>query len=251
MIKLIPSDQMFSQYQKKIRELPLKEKYEKNDLLNNDFEIFNDGNIKIYYGPFGQKKQNAKIVLVGITPGFTQLEIAIRRSKTLLQTLTDPNEIIKQTSKHASFAGSMRKNLISMLDEIKLNESLGIETCNELFISKTDFLLSTSALLFPTFVDRKNYTGHSPQLLKYNPFLEIMDFYLLNQLLLSNEALIIPLGKAVSEVLTRLIQLGKIDSKRVFIGFPHPSGANGHRKKDFSEIKNHLIQKVKQWNSSQ
>jgi hypothetical protein len=43
------------------------------------------------------------------------------------------------------------------------------------------------------------------------------------------EAVIVPLGKSVEEVLAVLAAEGRIRPGRWLSGFPHPSGANGHR----------------------
>jgi len=54
-------------------------------------------------------------------------------------------------------------------------------------------------------------------------------------------ALIIPLGKAVEEILQQMIKENLIKEKQCLLGFPHPSGANGHRKSQFKENKNKLL----------
>ena len=56
--------------------------------------------------------------------------------------------------------------------------------------------------------------------------------------------LIIPLGKAVEEVLEFMISEKLIKEEQCLLGFPHPSGANGHRKKQFEENKENLLNKV-------
>ena len=58
------------------------------------------------------------------------------------------------------------------------------------------------------------------------------------------KALIIPLGKAVEEVLCFMIDEGIIKKEQCSFGFPHPSGANGHRKKQFEDNKENLLNKV-------
>ncbi len=52
---------------------------------------------------------------------------------------------------------------------------------------------------------------------------------------------IIPLGKAVEEVLEFMINKNLIRKEQCLLGFPHPSGANGHRKKQFEENKKNLL----------
>jgi hypothetical protein len=49
------------------------------------------------------------------------------------------------------------------------------------------------------------------------------------------EPLIIPLGKTVEDVLKSLVEADLVNPRHCLFGFPHPSGANGHRRKQFME----------------
>lgn len=49
--------------------------------------------------------------------------------------------------------------------------------------------------------------------------------------------MIIPLGKAVEEVLALMINENLIKKEQCLLGFPNPSGANGHRKIQFEANK--------------
>lgn len=64
---------------------------------------------------------------------------------------------------------------------------------------------------------------------------------------MQQSALLIPLGKTVEQVFHKLFREGKLANHYCLFGFPHPSGANGHRKKQFLEQKNSLIASVKEW----
>lgn len=55
--------------------------------------------------------------------------------------------------------------------------------------------------------------------------------------------LIIPLGITVSNVLNYLANNQLLDSNCLLLGFPHPSGGNGHRLKQFAENKD-LMQEM-------
>ncbi|MCP6646379.1 hypothetical protein NL493_29975, partial [Klebsiella pneumoniae] len=57
-------------------------------------------------------------------------------------------------------------------------------------------------------------------------------------------AVIIPTGKAVSEVLRYLVDEKKISHKTILFDFPHPSGANGHRKKQYEENKEKFMMQL-------
>lgn len=60
-------------------------------------------------------------------------------------------------------------------------------------------------------------------------------------------ALIIPLGKTVEQVILKLAAEQKVSDHTYLIGFPHPSGANGHRTKEFQQQKELLREKVSAW----
>lgn len=145
------------------------------------------------------------------------------------------------------FAGSMRNNLIMMLDEIGLNKKLNIESCGELF-SKSDELLHTTSLIpYPVFIKEKNYTGSNPSILDSDILKSYVEKYFYEEVKILNKALIIPLGKAVEEVLGDMIKKGLISREKCLLGFPHPSGANGHRKRIFEEEKEKLKKQVEEY----
>ncbi len=60
-----------------------------------------------------------------------------------------------------------------------------------------------------------------------------------------NQALIIPLGVNVAKVLTFLADNDYMNANNVLNGFPHPSGGNGHRHRQFAENKEEMKQKIK------
>ena len=65
-------------YIEAIKELPIKNKYSKEELLINDFLIQKEGKVEIYYAPHNEYiNPKAKVFIVGITPGFQQMNAAI------------------------------------------------------------------------------------------------------------------------------------------------------------------------------
>jgi hypothetical protein len=59
-------------------------------------------------------------------------------------------------------------------------------------------------------------------------------------------AAIVPLGRSVEDVLDVLAVEGHIKRKRWLKGFPHPSGANAHRKWMFAQNHDSLAQQLQQ-----
>lgn len=131
-----------------------------------------------------------------------------------------------------------------MLDELNLNKKLHINSCLELFENKDELLHTTSIILYPVFINNKNYTGSNPKILDDEVLHSYMKKYFYKEVERMQNALSIPLGKAVEEVLYFMIDEGIIKKEQCLFGFPHPSGANGHRKKQFEENKENLINKV-------
>jgi hypothetical protein len=228
-------------------DLPGSQRFTKVDLLTPEFCLYHDGPLTVYYAPFDHVNHAAKVVLVGITPGWTQMEISYRSASQDLREGLAPSEVCRRAKQRASFAGSMRKNLIAMLDAVGLPAYLDIDSTESLFAEQGQLMYATQAIRYPVFVEGRNYTGHRPKLLKTASLRYFIENVLTEELRSVHEAMIVPLGKSVSEVLDFLADGGHLDRDRCLFGFPHPSGANGHRVREFQERREHLRRKVKQW----
>ena len=237
-------------YKEIIKTLPIKNKYTKEELLTKDFLIDKDNNIEIYYTPHNEHfNKEAKIFIVGITPGFQQMSTAISTARKELENTDNIEDIQYKCKVAARFSGSLRKNIISMLDDLKLNEIMNVNSSSELFDEK-DYLLHTVSLIpYPVFVKKENYTGHTPKLIK-NEFLMkyVYDNFIneFKRLENSEDVLLIPLGKAVEAILLKLQDDKIIGENQILLGFPHPSGANVNRVKQFEENKNDMEKFIKE-----
>lgn len=219
-------------------------------LLVEKFKLGQEGNLSSYYAPFDYSNPMAKITIIGITPGLTQMEIAFRTAREGLHQNAPTNEILRSVKRAASFAGSMRINLCLMLDRLSIPEKLEIDAAVDLFGHRFDFLNTMSVVRYPIFKSGRNYTGSNPTIPKSK--------FLSDQAMASFDAdsrppkssLIIPLGKCVEESL-RLV-MGQSDVEYPFVawGFPHPSGANGHRKGQFEANFESLSETVSLWSQS-
>lgn len=236
-------------YKEVIKELPFKNKYTRDELLIDKFLLDKENNIEIYYAPHNEYlNPKAKVFIIGITPGFQQMSTAIGTARKELEVSDNIEEIQYKCKVAARFSGSLRKNVISMLDGIELNNIFNLKSCSQLF-DEDDYLLHTISLIpYPVFVKGENYTGHTPKLIKseflmnyiYDNF--INEFKKLEQ---SEEILLIPLGKAVEEVLIKLKEDGVIKEEQILLGFPHPSGANVNRVTQFENNKESMIKFIK------
>ena len=236
---------MFLKYYNKIKSLS---GFDKENILNEQFELYNKENMKIYYAPHNETINNkAKIFIVGITPGWTQTSIAYETAHNGIINNLEPELIKKECKKNSRFAGSMRKNLIEMLDELNINEKLDLDSCSELFEEKDYLLHTTSIIPYPVFINNKNYTGSNPKIMDNEILYSYVKRYFYNEIEKLPNVLIVPLGKAVEEVLKKMIKDNLIKEEQCLLGFPHPSGANGHRKRQFEENKMKLLSIVEQY----
>ena len=236
---------MFLKYYNKIKNLS---GFDKENILNEKFELYNKDNMKIYYAPHNETINNkARIFIAGITPGWTQTSIAYKTAHNGIINHLEPELIKKECKKNSRFAGSMRKNLIEMLDELNLNKKLHMDSCSELFEEKDYLLHTTSIIPYPVFINNKNYTGYNPKIMDNEILYSYVKKYFYNEIKILPNALIVPLGKAVEEVLEKMIKDNLIKEEQCLLGFPHPSGANGHRKKQFEENKMKLLSIVEEY----
>lgn len=232
-------------YKESIKSLPLKDKYTKDELLVDDFLVDKKDNIEIYYAPHNEYiNPKAKVFIIGITPGFQQMSTAIATARKELEK-SDDIELIQYKCKVAGrFSGTLRKNIISMLDEIELNKALKINSTSELFKEK-DYLLHTVSLIpYSVFVKKQNYSGHTPKLIKSDFLMKYVYENFIQELRsLDNfkDILLVPLGRAVEEVLLKLEEEGIINKNQILKGFPHPSGANVNRIPQLEQNKDEMI----------
>lgn len=216
----------------------------KEHLFVKDFLIQENGDLSIYYVPYDYVNEQAKVMIIGITPGFTQMQLAFRSARADLIAGVPYRLIDKNAKKIASFAGSMRKNLVEMLNDIGLPSAIGIENSAALFEDRRDLLHTTSVIRYPVFQNGKNYTGHNPAILKSETLYHYAESILLPELAAVKDALVIPLGKSVSEVIRSFTRKGWVNEERCLFDMPHPSGANGHRRKQFEQSLAKLKQQV-------
>ncbi len=199
----------------------------------------------VVYGPFGWfPNPKAELVFVGLTPGLQQLTIANRIARENPEYLTEQHASIMR--REVAFAGSMRRNLIAMLDALEVHAHLGITSTAELFGASCDRIATTSALRFPVFRRGKNYSGNSA-IVTEPLFIEMLEVLLGPLLAAMPDALVIPLGKWASAGVLHVADQGVVDRRRVLLGFPHPSGANGHRKPHFDQNAKQMRRQLASW----
>ena len=152
----------------------------------------------------------------------------------------------KAVKSTASFAGTMRDNLVAMLDGIGVPAALGVAESAELFGARRDLLHTTSALRYPVFTSGRNYNGQ-PSVLGHAVLRAGVETLLREALDAVPGALVLPLGKHAGLAVGRLVASGAVVAERCAFGFPHPSGANGHRASEFVSNRDDLKLAVRNW----
>lgn len=232
-----------------IQLLPKDRPLTKDDLLTGDFLMQKEGSLKIYYAPHNEYiNPEAKVIIVGITPGWKQMKTAYEQLLRSNSSGDNLDTALKEAKRAAGFAGSMRRNLVHMLDQCNLPQILDIPCSLDLFGKSNDLLHTTSIIKYPVFSKGKNYTGHQPKI-SASSLLQHYAFEMFPEELaqIASPALIIPLGKTVEQIILRLADANRLSNHTYLLGFPHPSGANGHRIKQFQEQRLQLREKIISW----
>lgn len=246
---LISEDWCIDTFAEKLAALP--DDLSEEQIIRPELLLWERGALSIYYVPFERVNPAAKVFLIGLTPGRQQMwRASMAAARALREGLAIP-DVLTAASMSGSFAGSMRTNLVSMLDGIGVAAWLGLSSTALIWTTQEAAHLegSTSALIHPVFVSGNNYGGGSPKISEVPILSAFVDQVLAADLAFVPEALVIPLGTAVTEAVGRIADAGRLDRDRVLFGFPHPSGANGHRKHQYEERQTDLANQVEQWAS--
>lgn len=184
--------------------------------------------VQMVYAPFDHVNAQARVVIVGMTPGRVQAVNALQAAQRALQAGETVVRAAEQAKVFASFSGPMRGNLVRLLDHVGLARWLGISTTARLWDDRADLVHFTSALRYPVFVDGQNWSGQ-PDMVRTPLLRSWLERYTGSELGQLRDAVFVPLGPKVAAALDHLAAQGMINGDRVLAGLPHPSGANAER----------------------
>lgn len=196
--------------------------------LYEKLSLAEQGELRVCYAPFEYINPLARVVIVGITPGHTQMLNALKEARRMLDRGETDEAVLMAAKATGAFSGPMRPNLTGLLDTVGIQKWLGIASCQDLFGSAAHLVQTTSVLRNPVFVDGENYNG-TPNMVR-NPLLrEQLVTHFAEDAAALPEAVFIPLGDKVAEALHFLADKGLMDRDKILDGLPHPSGANAER----------------------
>lgn len=223
----IMNQELFNRFAPVIRSLSSSE-LDGAPTLNAKLRIIQEDALEVCYAPFEFINPVAKVVIVGITPGRTQMLNTLKEARRQLDRGADNLTAMIAAKRTGAFSGSMRPNLVGLLDCIGINKWLGIHSCDELFGSAASLVQTASALRYPVFLDGQNYNGN-PNITRNLLLREQLLRYFGEDAKAYPEAVFVPLGDKVSEALHSVADQGLIRKTNILSGMPHPSGANAER----------------------
>lgn len=179
--------------------------------------------LELRYIPFDPlPAPDARVVLVGITPGQTQLRLAIAAARQALSRGLDDDEVIRRAKSAAAFGGATRANLIWMLDRVGLPGALGIASTGTVFAADAHLAVTTSAVCHAVFVHGENWNGQRPTILRHSLTRMFVEHVLAQELRWSSAALVIPLGAVPALAVEHCVQAGVLDPHTRAHGHPAP-----------------------------
>lgn len=185
--------------------------------------------MRVERSPFDHIEHGAQLVIVGITPGAQQRDLAAAayvRQMSNGGTAAGANRAAKFA---ASFGGAMRSNLIRMADAIGASSLVGLQSFAQAFdpitVGKVHF---TSALRYPVFYKGTNYNGQVP-MLSSATLRAMIETLLREEVEALPNAIWQPLGDKPLIALKHLVFLGILKAEQIAPALPHPSGANAER----------------------
>lgn len=107
-----------------------------------------------------------------------------------------------------------------------------------------------SAIDSPVFVNDENYRGAHPRLTQHPTLTALIKACLGARIAMAPTALVVPLGTAAEEAVEHLADHDLLDRQHCLLGFPHPSGANGWRVRQYTERRQRLTVSVDHWAST-
>ena len=192
-----------------------------------DFLLGNERGYNVYYVPFELINAAARLTLVGITPGPTQMAKAYAAAQQTIRANASDEEVLLNAKRAAAFVG-MRNRIEDMLDHFAIPRHLGIRNAAALWKEDFQHFQPTSIVPNAAFKGEDFFNG---------PFSEVLDVPLLRHQFenvfvpsiekLSKQTVYVAMGPVVDEALRWCVDHGVIEERQLLGYFPHPSGRSG------------------------
>lgn len=193
------------------------------------FSLGKEGRYSLQYIPFEHVNHEAKLVVVGITPGNNQLDLAYQTAQELLKAGRPVEEILTEVKKAGAFGGkSMKPNLLKLLRHFQFEKLLGIDDVESLWGANAGLLHSTSVVPHAAFKDGERFNGSFDEIMA-SPLLEecFLDSFVPSVREITEKALFVALGPCPQAALDWCVKEGALRKEQVLGSFCHPSSAGG------------------------
>jgi hypothetical protein len=184
--------------------------------------------IEILWAPFDYINRDAKLVIVGVTPGPNQALRSYQAVRLAVARGAEPQTEIAKIKVDSSFRGDViESNLKSLLEHSGLAERAGIQDIDDLWAGEAHKVHFTSTIRYPTFIGDKLFNNQIDSL-RHPVLRRYVETYLSEELAaVPLDAVIVALGQKGSRIVRHAARVSGIASGRVE-ALPHPSSsANG------------------------
>ncbi len=196
--------------------------------LRKHLHIAAEGAFSSFYAPFDWVNDQARVIIVGVTPGLVQAEESLIALKRALKAGLSAELAAKQAKQASSFKGPMRRLGARLMDHFGLNDLFGLPSTIQLFSSAASIAHYTSVLRYPVLQHGKNFSGDK-RILKRSWMKSMIDGPLAEEMSRLPEAWIVPFGPAAHLALEYLAEKEIVDPERILGGILHPSGKQWNR----------------------
>ncbi len=189
--------------------------------------------IEILWAPFDFVNRNARIAIVGVTPGPNQARRSYKAVRLAVAKGNDPRANLERIKAEASFRGDViEPNLKSLLEHSGLAERAGIEDIDNLWTEEAGKVHFTSTIRYPTFINGELFNNQIASL-KHPELRKYVETCLAEELAnLPTDADIVALGQKGPRIVRHAAKAAGIDPERV-VALPHPSGSATGAVRDF------------------
>lgn len=184
---------------------------------------------EVFYIPCEYVNRRARLVIVGITPGVNQLEMAYAETQRLLSLGMSTAEVLVAVKRFAAFGGkAMRPNLLRMLRHFNFARILGIRHEADLWDGAATLLHSTSVVPHAAFKKGKMFSGSFDEIIKVDALRDRFESDFVASLsALPTDAFYVALGKTPYDALRHCVRLELIKEKQLLGALAHPSRSGG------------------------
>jgi hypothetical protein len=203
------------------------------------------GQDEIYYIPFEWTNPEARLVVVGITPGPTQLELAYRTASSKIKVGLDDEGVLKAAKMHGAFGGaSMRPNLVRMMEHFGFADLFGVDRVEDFWGRSADRFMGTSVVPHAAFRRGKPFAGSFEDIMKSNALTECFLYDFVPSLKdIPDTARFVALGDTPLRALAWCVRNGHLREEQVMGAFSHPSTSGGSAVDAYLGIKTEFAEK--------